>query len=302
MLSNNFIFGDIMRSNLFVFFILFLNVSIIQAKTIVFLNGGPGFNSEPERNILGPYLNSKGHESFFWNEPSELRPKKESLVVGNAFELATEDASLFLKKICEDKYNRNLPCELTLVAHSFAVHHAVRLAEEHAKTIKEIILISPAINVKDADTNIFLVAVKGLIDEGHPEVSAELAAMIPELEEGFDKAKIQAFMLATQYAAIFTNYWSDLNLMQHYFSYLKEEFSFDFKGFFAVRESMPLVNKDPSSKISIPTQVYFGECDPIVLADQQLPLLKKYFASFDTHMLAKTKHYSHIERMLDIKY
>ncbi len=291
-----------MSLKLFLFFVLLLNVCLLQAKTIVFLNGGPGFNSEPERNILGPHLNSQGHEAFFWNEPSELRPKKESLSVGNAFELATEDASLFLKKICEDKYTRNLPCELTLVAHSFAVHHAVRLAEKHATTIKEIILISPAINVEDADKNIFLVAVRGLIDEGHPEVSAELAAMIPTSKESFDEAKIQAFMLATQYSSIFTNYWSDLILMQHYFSYLNGEFGFDFKGFFAVRESMPLVNKDPSFKISIPTQVYFGESDPIVLAEQQLPLLRKYFSSFDTHILTGAKHYSHIERLLDIKY
>ena len=65
---------------------------------------------------------------------------------------------------------------------------------------------------------------------------------------------------------------------------------------------MPLVNKNPSFKISIPTKVYFGEDDSIVFAEQQLPLLRKYFSSFDIHVLAGVRHYSHIERMLDIKY
>jgi pimeloyl-ACP methyl ester carboxylesterase len=276
-----------------------LSISLVQAKTIVFLNGGPGFNSEPERNILGPYLNSKGHESFFWDEPSALRGQNSSL---NAFEEATESASAYIKKICNDKDALRLPCELTLVGHSFAVHHVVRLAEKHTDSIKELILISPAINMEDPDKNIFLLAVKGLIDEGHPEASAELATMIPSLGEAFDNNKIQAFTLATQYAALFTNYWSDLNLMQQYFSYLKGEFSFDPNAFFAVRQSMPLVNKNPTVKISIPTQIYFGSDDPIVLMDQQLPLLKKYFASFDIHILSGARHYSQVERLSDIKY
>ena len=281
------------------FLVFFLSISLVQAKTIVFLNGGPGFNSEPERNILGPYLHSKGHESFFWDEPSALRGNKSSL---NAFEAATESASLFIKKICEDKAALRLPCELTLVGHSFAVHDVVRLSEKYGESIKEIVLISPAINMEDPDKNIFLLAVKGLIDEGHPEASTELAAMIPSVGEAFDQTKMNAFILVSQYASLFLNYWGDLNLMQQYFSYLKGEFSFDPNAFFAVRQSLPLVNKDPTVKISIPTQIYFGSDDPIVLIDQQLPLLKKYFASFDIHILSGARHYSQVERLSDINY
>ena len=284
---------------LFLSFVLLLSTSLVQAKTIVFLNGGPGFNSEPERNILAPYLNSKGHEPFFWNEPSALRGQHSLL---NAFESATESVSSFIKKICDDKDALHLPCELTIVGHSFAVHYIVRLTERHGDNIKKIILISPAINIEDPDKNIFLLAVKGLIDEGHPEVSDELATMIPTLGEAFDNNKMQAFIRASQYASLFFNYWTDLSLMQQYFSYLKGEFSFDPNAFFAVRQSLPLVNKDPAFKISIPTQIYFGAADPVVVAEQQVPLLNKYFTSFDIHVLAGAKHYSHIERLIDIKY
>jgi pimeloyl-ACP methyl ester carboxylesterase len=294
--------GEGMSLQLFLFFISFMCSSLLQAKTIVFLNGGPGFNSEPERNILTPYLNSKGHEAFFWDEPSQLRPQNGSQSAGNAFAYATENASLYIKKICDDKYALQLPCELTLVGHSFAVHYIVRLSEKHSDSIKELILISPAINMEDPDKNIFQLAVKGLMDEGHPETSAELAALIPSVSEAFDQTKIQAYTLASQYASLFLNYWGDLNLMQQYFSHLKGEFSFDPSAFFAVRQSLPLVNQDPFFKISIPTQIYFGAADPVVLVDQQLPLLKKYFTSFDIHILAGVRHYPHIERMLDLKY
>lgn len=282
--------------------VLFLCTSLLQAKTIVFLNGGPGFNSEAERNILTPYFYSKGHEAFFWDEPSQLRPRTENQPAGITFDYATEDASLFIKKICDDKYALQLPCELTLVGHSFAIHYVVRLSEMHRDSIKKLILISPAINIEDPDKNIFNLAVKGLIDEGHPEASAELAALIPGVGEAFDQTKMQAFILASQYASLFLNYWGDLNLMQQYFSYLKGEFSFDANAFFSIRQTLPLVNKDPSTKIFIPTQIYFGDADPVVLIDQQLPLLKKYFTSFDIHILAGARHYSHIERLLDINY
>lgn len=282
--------------------VLFLCTSLLQAKTIVFLNGGPGFNSEAERNLLNPHFISKGHEAFFWDEPSQLRPRTGTQSSGNAFEDATEDAGQFIKKICDDKYAQQLPCQLTLVGHSFAVHYVVRLSEKHNDIIKEIVLISPAINMVDPDLNIFNLAVKGLIEEGHPEVSAELAALIPSVTEAFDQTKMQAFILASQYASLFFNYWSDLNLMGQYFSYLKGEFSFDANAFFSVRQTLPLVNQNPASKISIPTQIYFGDADPVVLVDQQLPLLKKYFTAFDIHILAGARHYSHIERLLDINY
>lgn len=291
-----------MNIKIFLTLVILLATSLLHAKTIVFINGGPGFNSEAERNILAPHFNSKGYEAFFWDEPSELRQSTGNQSSGNAFEFATENVSLFIQKICDDKYALSIPCELTLVAHSFAVHYVVRLAEKHVNSIKELILISPAINIEETDKNIFGLAVKGLIDEGHPDVSAELAALIPALGKAFDNTKMQAFILTSQYASLFLNYWNDLNRMQQYFFHLKGEFSFDPNAFFAVRASMPIVNEDPSVKISIPTQVYFGASDPIVLSEQQLPLLKKYFNSFDIHILAGTRHYSHIERLLDIKY
>jgi pimeloyl-ACP methyl ester carboxylesterase len=279
-----------------------ISLSALEAKTIVYLNGGPGLNSEPERHLLAPHLQKLNHETYFWDEPSELRLRNETYSQEKAFQQATESAENFIQKICEDKNNRGLNCQLTLMAHSFSVHHAVRLAEKYPKTITELILISPALNIKDADNNIFKVAVKGLLDEGHPDASAELAAMIPSLEEAFDQKKIQAFMLASQYASLFVNYWSDMNLMQQYFSFMQGEYSFDAKGMFAVRATMPKIAEFPSQRITIPTQVYFGELDPISLPEQQITALRKYFTTLDLHILAGAKHYSHLERLTNINY
>ncbi len=283
-------------------FLLIITSSTLQAKTIIYLNGGPGLNSQPERHLLAPHLEKFNHEAFFWDEPSELRPGNETYSPEKAFEQATESAQKFIYNLCHDKNNSGLKCEVTLMAHSFSVHHAIRIAEKLPTVIKELILISPALNIKDADNNIFKIAVKGLADEGHTAASAELAEMLPSIEEAFDQKKIHAFMLASQYSALFINYWGDMNLMQQYFSFIKDEYSFDAKGMFAVRASMPKVNEFPETPITIPTKVYFGELDPISLPEQQIKVLRKYFTALDVHILAGAKHYSHLERISDIKY
>lgn len=291
-----------MLKPLMTFLLLVASLSGIQAKTIVYLNGGPGLNSEPERHLLAPYIEKLNHEAFFWDEPSELRPGNDTYSQDKAFDQAQESAEKFINEICHKKNERGLKCELTLMAHSFSVHHAIRLAEKFSNIIKELILISPALNIKDADNNIFKIAVKGLADEGYAEASAELAAMIPSMEEAFDQKKIQAFMLASQYATLFVNYWGNMNLMHQYFSFMQGEYSFDAKGMFAVRASMPKVNEYPVGPISIPTQVYFGELDPISLPEQQITALRKYFTTLDVHIMAGAKHYSHLERITAIKY
>ena len=249
---------------------------------------------------MGPYLKNLGHESFFWNEPSELRP--ETFLHQHSFQQAVKSADKFINNICQDKESRGLSCGLTLVAHSFASHYAVRLAQSQKDVIKEIILISPALNIKDADTNILQLAVNGLKDEGQFEACDELAEIIPLLDEAFDAKKIQAFSIGSKYAGLFLNYWSNHELMQLYFSYMVGEFSFDVKGMFEVRASMPIVNLNPSSKIDIPTHVYFGEIDPVTKIKEQMPLLNKYFSNIDVYSFSGVRHYPHLEVMDKIHY
>jgi pimeloyl-ACP methyl ester carboxylesterase len=284
----------------FIFIILIFSSSL-YAKTIVFLHGGPGLNSEPERNMLGPYLKNLGHEGYFWNEPSEQRPE-EVFYHEISFQRANESADRYIQDLCEEKKENGLACEVTLVAHSFAVHHAVRLALSQKEVIKEIILISPALNIKDVDINLLQLAVGGLKDEGQFETSHELAQMIPSLNEAFDSKKIQAFALGSKYAGLFLNYWSDHALMQRYFSYMIGNFSFDIKGMFEVRATMPLVKADPFEQIEIPTRVYFGEIDPVTKVHEQISNLDKYFSHLEVSVLSGIRHYPHLEAMEKIEY
>lgn len=273
-------------------------LSSLQAKTLVFFNGGPGMNSEPERHMLAPYLQGLGIEAHFWDEPSDLRPTGQERS-GEAFKEATMSAELFLSNICAQKKGK---CDLILVAHSFAVQYIVRIAEKNKDKIREIILLSPGLSVKEADKNILNLAVRGLKEEGLPEASKELESLIPELDEAFDEKKSKAYLIGAQYKGLFLNYWTNFNLMGEYFSYMQGQYSFDFKGLFAVRGSMPLLKYDVSEKISIPTRVYFGDIDPVSVPQEQIPHLKDYFLNLEISIIKGMKHYSHIEDMKEIRF
>ncbi|MFW5888007.1 MAG: hypothetical protein ACOCUH_04345, partial [Bacteriovoracia bacterium] len=56
-----------------IFFALLFLSQLTYADTFLFLHGGPGFNSEPERNLLRPQFEASGHDFIAWDEPSSLR-------------------------------------------------------------------------------------------------------------------------------------------------------------------------------------------------------------------------------------
>lgn len=262
------------------------------ARNVVFLHGGPGFNSKPESVLLKEAF--AGHVVHFWNEPSELRMNT-PYSTEDAFSHAFQSAREFVESACAN-------CRVTLVGHSFAVHYVIRLASVLPHKIEKIVLLNPGIDMKAVDERILGLAVKGLADEGHMQESQELAMLMAQLTEAFDQNKMKAYSLASLYQGLFVNYWTRPELMMSYFSYLSGEYSFDAKAFFSVRMSMPHVDHNPVPMTEIPVSAYFGALDPVAPVQDQLPLLKKYFPNLDYHVLSGTRHYLHIERADEINY
>lgn len=265
------------------------------AKTFVHIHGGPGFNSEPERNILKPYLESQGHRVYLWNEPSVLRSEGARFESANAYDNLLKSSNEFLADVCRKELNYEVQCQVTIIAHSFGVHAATYLAQRNEKVIKRLILISPTLNIEKAESNILKIAHGGLIQQENYDAALKLEALLPQVKENFDSIKIQAFTIASGYQLLFLNYWVDHQLMGQYFAYLTGNYQFDAQGFFAVRMSMPLVAKKLKSKIKVPTQVYFGTADPVVDIKSEQEYLKRYFKNLKIEILDGSKHYSHIE-------
>jgi pimeloyl-ACP methyl ester carboxylesterase len=261
---------------------LLLSANFVHAKRLIFIHGGPGFNSRPEEHLLSEHI--KDFDSIFWHEPSQLRMES-TYSVESAYQVAYRD----LEKLLLTSDDSTM-----IVAHSFGANYALDLALNHPNRIENLILITPGLDILAADKNILNIAAQGLAFEGKITQSEQLKALIPKLSASFDDLKYQAFVLASEYPSLFFHYWVKTDLMGQYFSYLSGKFAFDPQSFFAVRMSMPL-RPVPLDKIKIPTKIYFGELDPVVKQSEQSGILKQYFSQLEIVEIAGTKHYPHIE-------
>ena len=83
-------------------------------NSIVYVHGGPGFNSNPEKNLLGEALGiGDSQEVHYWNEPSRLR--------GTASDAVTiQTCAASLESLLLDCYNRTGLGSI-VVAHSFGI-------------------------------------------------------------------------------------------------------------------------------------------------------------------------------------
>lgn len=282
--------------------LVWIFVGMAQGKTLVFIHGGPGFNSEPDRHLLKPYLESLGHRVYLWDEPSAFRPEGYPFIAEKAYDNYMSSSEEFFKKVCQEEISLTNSCKVELIAHSFGAHVAVHLAKTFPTSIQAIKLFSPGLNIADAEKNILNIGLKGLMQENKLEVAGQLQQLLPQLVEKFDETKMKAFVLATQYTALLQNYWSNFDLMGQYFSYLTNAYQIDMQSYVAVRSTMPNVSKKLKNKITVPTEAYFGKSDPVINSRHELLYLNRYFSKLKTHYFSATKHYSYLEKRAEISW
>ena len=99
-----------------------------RSKSFLFLHGGPGLNSEAERQILGPLLKSYELEISFFDEPSLLRPQ------GPIFD--QQGASRGLIASAAEALHR-LPGKVTLIGVSFGARVAEHLVAEFPEKLEK---------------------------------------------------------------------------------------------------------------------------------------------------------------------
>lgn len=270
----------------------------MNEKTLIYLNGGPGLNSNPESQILGPYLQSLGHTVYFWSEPSTLRPTQEPFDSNAPFYGAVHSIKKFVQKISNQSPKNNNG--VILMAHSFSVQYLIELLSDDQCPIDELILFSPALDIHAADLNILELAARGLAEEGDTYNSQQILDLMPRLQEEFCKDKRESFLFAAKYTSLFSHYWQDKNLMQQYFSYLVGKHSFNLEEMLLMRQDMPKRKEKLEKRVALPTRIFFCEEDPITKPLEQLPKVSHYFTDARVVILKNSKHYPQLEQMEEI--
>src|SRR4051812_27431621 len=115
---------------------------------LLYFHGGPGFNSNPEKELLLDRFSREGLRLFLWNEPSSLRPGGPTFQAANAFQNYLDRAEEFFLA-----HSANEP--VVVIGHSFGSHALVHLAALHAEKIRLAVAIDSDLALEQADMNMF---------------------------------------------------------------------------------------------------------------------------------------------------
>jgi pimeloyl-ACP methyl ester carboxylesterase len=259
----------------------------------VFLHGGPGFNSFAEQAILGPILDSAGHEVVFWNEPSQLRPDGEPFEATGAF-----DRWLASAERCVLSAAQSQPVHL--ITHSITVHPAVEIVRRHPGLVTTLVVVAPSADTFATFTNVLRLACEDLSNTV-PEVAASLASCLERTRALLDEPLHEGLVHASNDDRLFTHYWADARQLEASLAArARPEAQFDPVSFFAVLTGFAQRGGSllSTAAVNVPTLVLFGAQDRITAFDEQRGAIEAAIPSACIQVLDGCSHYLHLDRPL----
>ncbi len=258
----------------------------------LFLHGGPGFNSCAESRILGPILTRAGLETAFWNEPSSLRAEGEAFRQDGAYREWVMSAQRALDRAA-------IPgVPVVLMAHSFAIHAALELADRQAERLVGLVALAPSL-----DLNAVYRAVLSLARADFARNEDHRADLIEQcLRDSttlFDACMVEGLAIAAQSHTLFDHYWT-CRQSQRATAEARNipEAQFDGESFFAVLSDYARTTASRRSppSVDVPILAVFGEDDPISPEGLHAPLLRSRATDVRSRTFAGASHYVHLEK------
>lgn len=257
-------------------------------RTLVFVHGGPGLTTVPERRWFGSDLDAAGIPSVFWNEPSRTRPEGPPFQTERAFSRAVET----LAKVVEDLE------DIVWVAHSCGIHYVLALPEHQLAKTRHAVLVAPSFALREGIRQIAVLAATDF-REHEPEKAARLEQLLSVSTALFDDAMADAAQLALSDATLLTHYWQDPAAMARFMSMWQEPgAALDPECFFAVlRDLSPSWHDDLShlSRVNAPAIVVFGDRDPIVDSALAMTFASDIFSTAESRTMPHAGHFPHLE-------
>jgi pimeloyl-ACP methyl ester carboxylesterase len=252
----------------------------------LFVHGGPGFNSIPEKNLWNEKFNQKGHEIFFWNEPSANRPSNIEFSVDNAFENQKESLLKFI--------NEQINGDFIIIAHSYGAFLTHSILNEISQTVIKIIYIAPVLNLKELDENFMTISALDYEKNGNIQSATLIQDLIKTLPATFNEERFASILEAFKNPNVFNYYWSNSDAQMNYNKYFAQEgHEFDLTSYKAVREDIK--NEKATETYQIPVMAFFGAYDPISIMRNELKNLYTCYSNVEPQVFNSSSHYPHIE-------
>lgn len=248
----------------------------------LFIHGGPGLNSNPEENILKDSFLAKGHNIYFWNEPSPMR--------GHLSEVITYEDSCY--SLESQIHTLAVNEKITVIAHSFGAFLLNDILPHVEKDLARIILVSPVTNITSLDLNLITEGMKATSNIADKEfLEKYLESMRPD--DFYDSKRFEALKLATKDNIILGQYWNKKEFIPAYYNYFSDfKFQFNIDSFNSIRKTCPKITITEKSLVT--TSIIYGSHDPFISSKDQ-SLIQKFYNNSEVFLLEDSSHYGHIE-------
>jgi pimeloyl-ACP methyl ester carboxylesterase len=246
----------------------------------IFVHGGPGLNSKPERELLAPNLKEQGFDILFWDEPQDFHSK-------NTYNEIVLD---LVNKINQHKQ------DVCLIGHSFGARIVIDALKSNRITskIKSTLFLSPALDMCSGDDKIINYGLSKL-ETLNPEVASTIKKHIPNLiNDQFDDLKGETLLLAFQSGYFVENFINPSDF-EKYFSYFQNEFSFRVEDHVAIRKVAGYLKDGNNDFKQIKNTTIVGTNDPIFNDEAQLSMTLSYFPNATIQKWDTVSHYPHMD-------
>jgi pimeloyl-ACP methyl ester carboxylesterase len=261
---------------------------------VVFLHGGPGFNSLPEQSMLGPLCRAGRLDTVFWNEPSRLRPDGDPFSVEKAFDNWLASATNFTVRAAEAG-------PVHIVAHSSTVHAALQITREHQDRVASLVLVAPSADNLTTFRNVLRIARDDLAPV-NAELSATIDSALARTRAVLDAAMREGLLAAVQDEQLFTHYFVNSEQLQRTSAaWTQPGGQFDMESFLSVladfgRRGASLL---PGPVVTAPALVLFGAQDPITPMSEQVAPLLRALPDARVEVVDGCSHCLHLDRPQD---
>lgn len=258
----------------------------MNAKDLVFIHGGPGLNSNPERVILTQPLIDANISYYFWDEPSRLRSDghafKTEMAYTNALNSIAETIRLHRPKV--------------LVAGSFGAQLCLDfLASFKPKEDLKILFVSPVFDLYKAHRRVVSLALE-CFETTEPEKFLRLKKFENEIRSVWDTPMKSALALAWEAPKLPTLYFCDQSLVgQWYGSMSDEKYGIDPVSQEAVLSEFEKRSVGRPQVMNNKVTCLVGDSDPFIDQDSIQAIIETCFRSTENIIFKHSGHFPHLE-------
>jgi pimeloyl-ACP methyl ester carboxylesterase len=245
---------------------------------LIYIHGGPGLNSHPDKVLLGSDIKAHGHDILFWNEPREFK---------------TQD---MYSEIVDDLVQTVLAQEkdVCLIGHSFGARIIIDSLSKLSEKVFSTIFLAPALNMMEGDKRIINYGLSKL-EETNSEVANAIKENIPKLTYSkFDEIKGETLLMAFQSGYFSENFISSKDF-ENFFSHLQGEYEFRVPDHISIRKTAKYLKRGNGEFKDIHNLTIIGEKDPIFGTELEAEAVREFFPNANIQFWSNASHYPHID-------